>query len=548
MIHAGFWQKSSRATALLLMFGLGLASAAAQQALPRHAFARVVFGNELSASASGRLLVFAKKKGSAEAKPDEEQQRTVDLNEFAPGEVMVSAMDIDRAQPGASLEMDLDQIAYPAPFATLPQGDYSLQAVLDTDHSYAYSGRGPQDWESEVVQEVNWQPGTAEEPVLTLSKHSQPGRNQSRLADAMKEAKPGVAEKIELQSPRLTKFWGHPTYIRGWVILPPGYRSAAKVTYPTMYWTHGFGGKLDYALLTGLSLRKAMVEGKAPPMIAVMLDESCPQGTHEFADSVNNGPWGAALTEEFIPHLEAKYRMDARRNGRFLNGHSSGGWATLQLQVNYPQIFGGTWSTSPDPSDFHDFTGPDLYAAHANVYRKLDGSAWPIMRSEGKVVSTLEQFARLEQVLGPYGGQLASFDWVFSPKGADGAPEPMFDRKTGDVNAEVVQYWHDHYDLAHLVEEHWARQGSLLKGSIHLVVGTADTFYLDQSARLFEARLTKLGAEPHFRYLPGRTHFDLYRIGEDRMGLANEIAAEMYAVARPGVKWRKAESPPAHGL
>ena len=207
--------------------------------------------------------------------------------------------------------------------------------------------------------------------------------------------------------------------------------------------------------------------------------------------------------------------------------------------MTYPQIFGGTWSTSPDPSDFHDFTGPDLYAAHANVYRKPDGGEWPIMRADGKVVVTLEQLARLEQVLGPYGGQLSSFEWVFSPKGASGAPEPMFDRATGDVNPAVVGYWRDHYDLAHLVEEKWATQGALLKGRIHLIVGTADTFYLDQSARLFEARLNKLGADPHFIYLPGRTHFDLYQVGDDRMGLANQIAAEMYAVARPGVDWKK---------
>ena len=58
--------------------------------------------------------------------------------------------------------------------------------------------------------------------------------------------------------------------------------------------------------------------------------------------------------------------MDGHASGRFLNGHSSGGWATLQLQTHYPKIFGGTWSTSPDPSDFHDFTGVDLYAPNAN--------------------------------------------------------------------------------------------------------------------------------------------------------------------------------------
>jgi S-formylglutathione hydrolase FrmB len=273
----------------------------------------------------------------------------------------------------------------------------------------------------------------------------------------------------------------------------------------------------------------------------VMLDESLPEGTHEFADSVNDGPWGTALTKEFIPWLEAKYRMDARPTGRFLNGHSSGGWATLQLEVNYPQVFGGTWSTSPDPSDFHDFTGPSIYSAHANLYRKSDGSAWPIMRDHDKVVATLEQLAKLEAVLGPYGGQLASFEWVFSPKAPSGAPEQLFDRVTGDIDPDVAAYWGAHYDLANVVEKNWTKNRIMRKGRIHLFVGTADTFYLDQSAHLFEARLKKLGANPHFTYIPDRTHFDLYKIGDDRMGLMWQIMSQMYAVARPGVDWKAAK-------
>jgi hypothetical protein len=324
------------------------------------------------------------------------------------------------------------------------------------------------------------------------------------------------------------------------VILPPGYADHPGA-YPTAYWTHGFGGGIDAAMITGLRIYERMKNGTMPPMIWVMLDESIAQGTHEFADSVNNGPWGAALTTEFIPFLEAKYRMDARPSSRLLNGHSSGGWATLQLQVNYPKIFGGTWSTSPDPSDFHAFSDLDLYAAHANAYRLPDGSAAPIFRDKGQVVATMPQFAKFEQTLGPYGGQLASFEWVFSPKGKDGAPEPMFDRETGAVDPKVAAYWHDHYDLAHIAESTWAERGADLKGRIHLFVGTADTFYLDGAAHKFEAVLTRLGGDPHFTYLPGRSHFDVYVAGEDRYALFDQIGAEMYAVARPGEDWKKAE-------
>jgi hypothetical protein len=54
-----------------------------------------------------------------------------------------------------------------------------------------------------------------------------------------------------------------------------------------------------------------MKQHRMPEMIWVLLDESSPTGTHEFADSVNNGPWGTALTTEPIPKVEAMYRMDA---------------------------------------------------------------------------------------------------------------------------------------------------------------------------------------------------------------------------------------------
>jgi Putative esterase len=488
--------------------------------------------SNLATPISGRLLIFLKAGSGGKA---------VDSNQMSPGSTWIGAREIQSLSAGASVEIDPDAegIASPSPFASIPTGDYEVQAVLDVDHSYNYFGRGTQDWISPVVALPHWTPGGGSEPVLQLTGH--PEENAERtasLAKAKAMAVPGVVQLEELQSPLLTNFWGRPVSIRAWVVLPPGYTEQTKERYPTVYWTHGFGGSLEYILGAGLSLRDRMKAGKMPPMIWVMLDESCPQGTHEFADSVNNGPWGAALTTEFIPYVEHKYRMDARTTGRFLNGHSSGGWATLQLQISYPKIFGGTWSTSPDPSDFHAFSGIDLYAPNANVYRKPDGSPWPIVRMDGKVVVTLEQYARMEQALGPYGGQLASFEWVFSPKLNSGAPRQMFNRVTGDVDPVVVAYWHDHYDLAHIVEANWTRLKPDLTGRIHLFVGTADTFYLDTAAHKFEAVLTRLGAEPHFTYIPGRSHFDLYGVGEDQRALFDQISAEMYAVARPDAHWQ----------
>ena len=507
----------------------GLQGQPAAGAPPVHVFFRVQ-APPSDTPVSGRLLIFLKA-GSGD--------KEVSTSELHPTDTWVCAREVRDLEPGSSIEVDADELAFPRPFSRLQTGIYEAQAVLDVNHEYAYRERVPQDWVSPVVTLAGWKPGVGAEPELSLERRIVEDPQHAAAFTKLKEtATPEVAQYEEFESPLLTRFWGRAVKIKAWVMLPPGYGAHPNRTYPTAYWTHGFGGDIHGALVTGLRIVERMKSGKMPPMFWVMLDESLPEGTHEFADSVNDGPWGSALTTEFIPYLEKQFRMDAKPYGRLLNGHSSGGWATLQLEVNYPRIFGGTWSTSPDPSDFHDFTNVDLYAPNANMYHNADGSPVPIMRENGKAVVTMEQLARLEEVLGSYGGQLASFDWVFSPKGKSGAPEPMFDRLTGQVHPEVIAYWREHYDLAHIVEATWAERGNELKGRLHLIVGTADTFYLDGSAHKFEAVLNRLGAEPHFTYVPDRTHFNLYEENKDRMALFDKIAAEMWEVARPGVKWQ----------
>lgn len=501
---------------------------------PQHLFFRVGLGPQFSTPVSGRMLIFLAAGTGA---------KQVDENPFSPKAVYVAAKEVSDLAPGASVDVDTDDVAFPDGFSSLKPGDYQAQAVLDVNHDYNYKGRSAGDLVSEVVSLASYTPGQGPEPTFTLSTVAtgRPSRPDP----------PGFEKSAHLEdfvSPALTAFSGRPTHVRAWVITPPDYDAHTTDRYPTVYWTHGFGGDLNGAKFSGSMMLELMKKNRLPPMIWVMLDESCPTGTHEFDDSVNNGPWGTALTAEYIPYLEKKYRMDGRPSGRFLQGHSSGGWATLQLQIDYPSVFGGTWSTSPDPSDFHDFTGIDLYAAHANVYKRPDGTAYPLIRDHGKVMGTFEEFARNERVLGPYGGQIASFEWVFSPRRSDGRPEQMFDRDTGDVNPTVVAYWHDHYDLAHIVQTTWPQRGSELRGKIHVLVGTADTFYLDGAAHKMDAVLSALGADAHFTYIPDRTHFDLYTTyppgggsNGDRHGLFTQIGAEMYAVARPRAHWKAAE-------
>lgn len=520
----------------VLALGIGVAWASvAVSAPPPHAFFHVTLDRHAAGHAlSGRLLLFAIPRSAAEHAAHGAPVTKVDANEFDPNQVAVAAREVSHWQPGQTIDIDADRRAFPKRFSALAPGQYDVQAVLDVNHNYNYAGRGAGDYVSTVTT-VSW--GHGQTPQLSLLRRldARPDwrvpRNKA-LAAVSAEAH-AHATRIHFQSPSLSAFWGRPIHMRAWVLTPPGYDARSTRTWPTVYFTHGFGGTMAYLSLKATEVWKAMKDGQMPPMIWVFLDESCATGTHEFADSVNNGPWGHALIDELIPDLESRFRMDARADGRFLNGHSSGGWATLWLQTRYPKTFGGTWSTSPDPSDFHDFTGIDLYAPHANVYHRPDGSAYPLMRDKGKVRATFEQFSRLERVLGPYGGQIASFEWVFSPRGKDGRPEPMFDRDTGDVDPAVVAYWRAHYDIAHRLASHWSALKPDLDGKIHLYVGTADTFYLNGAARKLDAVLNTLHARADVHFLPGRTHFDLYRIGDDRDGLLKRFAWQMYAIARP---------------
>lgn len=464
---------------------------------------RQLFDVQLSVAAekvgSGRVLVFASEATAAEAAAltqSNGKSKTVsevDANAFVATQTTVTAQEVSLLKPGQTISVDGDTIAFPAPFSQLPPADYYVQAVLDVDHGYGYLGRHAGDIVSDVVK-VHLP--SAEAPVLTLST-TLPARDPWALPTSAKadnvakfKAAKEHAHLIDTGSAVMTAFWGRPVALRGWVL--------------------------------------------TPPMIWVFLDHGTATGTHEFADSVNNGPWGEALTRELIPQLEKTYRMDRRAIGRFVTGHSSGGWSTLWLQTRYPKLFGGAWATSPDSSDFHDFTGVDLYASNANMYRKTDGSSYPLVRDKDVVKGTVEQFAGLERVLGEYGGQLASLEWVFSPRGKDGRPQPMFDRDTGAIDPAVLQYWHDHYDIAYLLQKNWQVLRPDLDGKIHVVVGTADTFYLDGAVHRLQSVLEGLHAKSSFTYLQDKTHFDLYAKGDDLFALRKQISWEMYSKARPG--------------
>jgi len=535
MLSTGVYRRRCAHTLLAVVAILFATPRLPAQRVPAPVVFHVRLGHASARPVSGRLLVFARLLGPADTTP----VAAVDMDQIDTHAAAIAAQDVAHVDPGATVDLDADVTAFPKSFSQLAPGRYAVQAVLDRDHSYNYTGRGPGDLVSGVM-EVNLPREVNDTLTLaTVVSESDPLQPLSNVPAALKSAYAAAKadiHPIDYASEALSSFWGRPVIVHGWVVTPPDYATHPGKRYPTVYYTQGFGGSLRSLHDVGVARWQEMQSGKSPPMIWVGIDQSSPGGTSEFVNSVNDGPWGQALTAELIPDLERHYRMDAKPSGRLLTGHSSGGWAALWLQVNYPRMFGGAWPTSPDPSDFHDFVGIDLYAPGANVYRKPDGTPWPLAQANGRMLVSIEDYARREAVVGAYGGQMASFEWTFSPRGADGRPLPMFDRTTGAVDSAVVDYWKEHYDVAERLRRHWPELRRDLDGRIHLTVGTADNFHLDGAAHRLEATMKQLGAKTDFRYVEGRGHFDLYAIGDDPQGLYRKIAWEMYAVARPGVK------------
>jgi len=112
------------------------------------------------------------------------------------------------------------------------------------------------------------------------------------------------------------------------------------------------------------------------------------------------------------------------------------------------------------------------------------------------------------------------------------------DRDTGVVHRDVAEYWLQHYDISRILTTNARKLVAHLRGKIHVIVGTADTFYLNGPVRLLETAIAPLGYEAKITFLSGRTHFDLFD-----GGLMRRIAAQMYVVARPSHRWKPKTQP-----
>ncbi len=302
---------------------------------------------------------------------------------------------------------------------------------------------------------------------------------------------------IEFKSDTLSSWWGKSIFLKTSVLLPNSFFDDPEKKYPVRYNIAGFGGRynrVNRLVRESNPFADWWFSDEAPQIINVFLDGEGPYGDCYQIDSENSGPYGYALIYELIPYLEREYRGLGTPESRFLDGCSTGGWVSLALQLFYPDFFNGTWSYSPDPVDFENFQLINIYEDDNAFYNEY-GNLHPAARDiTGDPIMMLNDFVRFENVLGSSntyvtsGGQMGAFNALYSPKGQDGLPTPLFDPQTGDINHEIAELWKK-YDLKKYVEANWKELGSKIQGKIWIWMGDMDHFYLNPAMRAFDELL-----------------------------------------------------------
>lgn len=417
---------------------------------------------------TGRFMIFFSESG------DPEPRFGSPLSDLEP----VVSVDVENLEPGDPVVLDAGELSrprarsFPEPMDHWDPQDWHLQVLAD---------RGDR-----IRRDAARQPGNLYSEVSEHSVDPDAGHTIELVADRQveePETPPDTewVQKVEIRSEKLSEFHGRDTYMRAGVILPPGYHDEER-TYPAVYVAPGFGGRHTGAWnwING-HYGQLWRDGEFPmPMLRIVLDPDDRYGNSVFANSANKGPVGDALVQELIPAIEERFRIDARPDARFVKGHSSGGWASLWLQITYPEYFGGTWSTGPDPVDFRYFQLVNIYE-HDNAYWDSHGRARPSMRVGDEIVLSIREENRYEYVTGP-GGQWLSWFAVFGPRGEDGEPQRLWDPLTGQIDRQVARQWRD-YDIRLQLEQNWPELQPHLQDKLHIIGGAEDNFYLELALR-----------------------------------------------------------------
>jgi hypothetical protein len=510
-------------------FLVGLIVVCALPALAGPRFS-ISFPKELrSAPLDGRLLLLVSTDPSAEPR--------MQIND-TPDTQMVFGIDVDGMQPGQPAIVDENAFGYPVrSLASLKPGEYYVQALLHIYETFhradGHTVKLPMD--RGEGQQWNLAPGNLYSKPVKL----EIGESTSEpIAIVLDRKIPPIPDPkdtkyirhVRIQSELLTKFWGRPMYLGAHILVPEGFDDHPEAHYPLAVFHGHFPAdieglrteppdpnlKPDYSErfhLAGYNriqqeeaykFYQTWISPKFARFLVVEIEHANPYYDDSYAvNSANLGPYGDAIETELIPYIEQHFRAIGQGWARFLYGGSTGGWEALAVQMFYPDDYNGTFAACPDPVDFRAFTVVNLYkdrnayflqGAHMNI-------AEPAMRDYlGHVTATQQTINYYELALGTKGRSGQQYDiWqaVYSPVGSDGYPVKIFDKVTGDIDRTVADYWREHYDLSHILQRDWSTLGPKLQGKIHIYVGSADTYYLNDAVYYIEDFLKSTTNPPY---------------------------------------------------
>ncbi|MFK7767824.1 MAG: alpha/beta hydrolase-fold protein [Mariniblastus sp.] len=423
-------------------------------------------------------------------------------------------LDVKDVQPGGEVVLDDSADYYKAPLSKIKDGTYNVQAILDHDFFYAEASNGPGNFYCAPMK-VEIKSGRPTAPIKL---------NLDQVVKDKNYKDTELMKFVEIESTLLSEFHKRPVTERAMVVLPPSYATETGKRYPVYVVITGFGGTYERIQQRHRGGTPPAGEGEAE-FIRVYLTGQCKWGHHVYANSATNGPRGDMLVKELIPQIDKQFRTIAEPTARFVGGHSSGGWSSLWLQVTYPEFFGGVWSTAPDPVDFRDWQGTNIYEKNANVFTDPEGKRRPLARRGSQIMAYYDAFTQMDDVLGR-GGQIRSFDGVFSPLDENGLPKKCWDRNSGNVDPDIVDYWKQ-YDISLNLKNNWSDLGPKLKTKLHVYMGAVDTFYLEGATVLLGKRLKELGSDAIIEIFPGKDHMNLLD-GKLRSRIMREMSQQFW--------------------
>lgn len=472
----------------------------------------------------GRLLLLLSKNNT--------QEPRFQISDDA-GTQQAFGLDVENWQPAESKRFTAKEWGYPIQsLQQLPPGDYYVQALLHRYETFhrknGHVVKLPMD--RGEGQQWNQAPGNLYSKPVKL--HID-GRLKNIIRLDLSETVPPIKEPadtkyikhIKIQSKPLTEFWGRPMYLGAHILLPEGWDTHPEVKYPLAIF-HGhfpddFGGfrtippdsalQPDYNARFNLKGYNKIVQQENynfykqwtgpnfPRVIAIEIQHANPFYDDSYAvNSENLGPYGDAITYELIPEIEKRFRGIGQGWARFMYGGSTGGWEVLAAQVFYPGEYNGCYAACPDPIDFRAYTVIDLYKDRNAYFVEGDFKKTPRPGHRnylGQVSATIQQMNYRELTLGTKtrsGQQWDIWEAVFSPIGADGYPQRIFDKQTGVIDSAVAAYWKEHYDLSWIMKRDWPKIGKQLTGKVHIYCGDMDNYYLNNAVYFTEEMLKAL--------------------------------------------------------